>query len=1112
MTDTLDKLKKAFEQAISTATSVQPWNEPLARREAIQTGQVFTAPIVQGGLGSWVGSSGFPYTGTDPLGVQTGDQPPARNSFEMGLGLPGVPDVDFVPYAWNTNRFGGKGPALIGHPISWEVVGPTLKSPYCDWQWHVDTTGLTNDVLTLEAGPYPMPGASLPVSVLQGYNYDPAFDSQGGLYVLFTFTGENFTGALTGRTPISCAPNTTPYRASFEIFRVDSFLGLKISLRGEKRVSSVFTGVGGDGCRAITLIRPKVTRLAAFPVPVTGQVQANRTFVFLPPENAAASEYMPPYASAGGPGTWSTGGFDVTGAVPSANVTNYGNTVKLPIPKPLARVDAEIPIGVVGIGDEWNISVPVSDPALIVGRIVRVSGVSDSIPSGINSSTGSAKNTYGYFEIRKIAAGPPDLLQLRRVTEANPDTGEVFYGNGPIAVGTPIPVSLEVYDNITSFFSDTPLNIEKLAATRLTNLIDPRTVGPSISYRDVDGSPVPASKPDRVIFNTRIGSDPGNLLDLGFRTVIYPAKLSGGDCVPDFDKPLDSNNVTLDPAVSERQFIEIDYSAGVAYLSHTPDAGNTACDVTPNGFGPFAAANNPREEIVLYAACVPYSMEEGQSGAGLRVTGSSLASVAGGFGTNDLADVFGRRIITEANGFQTLNPAVPATATVTTTLTSFVDIPPSGFFFVGFAATGLITLRFGPYYYQYTDLVGPQVRLNGITGPAGAVILDPAFPDGSKIILQRSFRSFSPVLASADTVRGSSKRISTLAFKNADITFGADGSITIEASTTLQRAYEGGNSIDVTTANGSVAISNSTDSQDTLVIDRSFIGGGVGVQVGMQAGTTSSGIVVTHDGTDPTNRGLSVVFIGAGAKGTGLKILHAGVGTSFIGAEITLDSTETGFIVHQNGSGDAIRVIDSGNNIVCSVADNGITTASFFLYRPALPIPRNVVIPLSSGAPVTVAGVPEWDLNYATLNTEWVSLVPSAEVFFPLHIPNNCDLVNVLVVVDPKNGGLGATANRMQAELLLREHDFTIPVPAPILQTTVAAECDDDVGGGNLQTLDLKTSPNLGFASLLPFSVTITSAGSKEWILRVRSNATGATGDNILSIQVQLSLKQPAPL
>lgn len=781
MTDTLDKLKKAFQQAISTATGVQPWNEPLTRRDSVQSGQAQSAPIVQGGLGAWVGSSGFPYTGTTDLGIQTGVVTPARNSFQLGLGLPGVPDVDFVPYAANTNRFGGKGPSLIGHPISWEVVGPTLKSPYCDWQWAVN---LGANTLTLEAGPYPMPGSATPLpGDAYGINAISDFEALGGLYVMFSFTGEGFTGSLAGgRTPI--LPNFKG-KAPFELFRIALMSGQTFTLHAEKPLVNYFGS--GNGCRAVTLVRPKVARMAAFPAPITGQVQANRTFVFMPPETSANSEYMPPLKSGAVTGTWITGGFDVAGTIPAASGAHFGTSVKLPIPRPLAQVDAVIPVGGPYGADEWHISVPVLNTIFTVGRIVRVTNLVDDASTTLAS--GDPSSAYGYFEITNVVAGPPTNLTLRRVVEANPDTGAVFYGNGPIATGSPVPVTLEVYDNISSFFLDPNFNINNLASARLTNLIDPRTSGPSISYRDTSGPAlVPPSSPDRAIFNTKSGEDPGNLLDLGFRTVFFPGKqlTVGGDVVPDFSRPIDGNNLVLDPSINEPQFIEVDYSAGVAYLSHTPQPGS---DVFPTTLDPFFAPNNPRHEVVLFAAFVPYSMEDGQTGGGVRVSASSTLSELSGFGDSDYADVFGRRIITQPLTAQTLNPV--GSAQLVTTLPLVTEIPPAGFFFLVQNSGGVITTRLGPYAYQYATLPGAGVQLNGITGPGGAVALDPA--TGWKIVLQRSFREYAPLTVSADTVRGSSKRISSLQFKHTDVSFGADGSVIIHPlGGDLDDAYHAG--------------------------------------------------------------------------------------------------------------------------------------------------------------------------------------------------------------------------------------------------------------------------------------------------------------------------------
>lgn len=765
MTDTLDKLRKAFQQAISTYDTVQPWNEPLRRREAVQSSdQSLSAPIVQGGLGGWVGSSGFPYTATTADGIPLGVQAPGKNLYELGLGLPGVPDVDFVPYAARTNRFGGKGPALLGHPISWEVVGPTLKSPFCDWQWNVN---LGANTLTLEAGPNPMPGTALPVDLSDAYGLGLTItphDIEGGLYVLFSFTGENFNGSLTGgRTPIT---PVFKYKAPFEIFRVLNFQGYVFTLRMEKLLTDFYGA--GDGCRAITLLRPKVTRLVPFQVPISGKGQRNQTFVFVPPQTSARSEYMPPFNSPAATGTWSSGGFDVSGTI-NPGSPNYGTSVAVPVPKPIATLDATIPVGGPYAADQWVIETAVSSSLMTAGRIVRVTNLFDDPTT--NLQDGGPINVFGYFEIDSVVVGPPDTITLRRVVEANPDTGAVFFGGGPTGTA-PVPIRVEIFDPVSSLFSG-PLSLEQLMTARLSNLIDPRTAGPSVDYRDTSSFPVPPSKPDRAIFDTRPGADPGNLLDLGFRTVFYPAKLVGGNAVPDYDKPIDSNEVLLDPSVTaERQFIEMDYSSGVAYASHPPSLGTS--QLVPVIGTVNAAANNPRNEVVVFAACVPYSMEDGQTGTGIRVTGGSSEAARAGFGVDDLADVFGRRIITQPTVLQTINP--PGLSTLVTTLGDLTDIPAAGFFFVAQNVGGVLTNRAGPFTYQYTTLVGPNVQLNGISGP-GAVNVDPT--TGWYVVLQRAYRSFDPSNSSSDAVKGSAKRLSTLAFKNASFSFSADGSVTV---------------------------------------------------------------------------------------------------------------------------------------------------------------------------------------------------------------------------------------------------------------------------------------------------------------------------------------------
>lgn len=1192
MTD-IDQLKKAFQQAISTSASVAASNEPLSRRDAVQSGQVFSAPVVQGGLGSWVASSGYPFSSTTPSGVQLGAVAPSRNSFEMTPGLPGVPDVDFVPYNWNTNRFGGKGGALLGHPISWEVVGPTLKSPYCDWQWHVDTTGPTNDVLTLEAGPNPLGGA--PASVQVAYNCNAlTFDAEGGLYVLFAFTGEGFDGSLAApRTPIT----GTGSRLNYELFRVDSIAGMAITLRSEKRVGDYFTG-GGDGCRAITLIRPKVTRLAALPAPINGQVQANRIFVFMPPEVSATSEYNPPYDA--GAGSWLGGGFDVAGALPAGQPADYGGTNPLPVPRPVAEVSGTIDTVVLGDPAKWVVNV--SSVPTPLPPIVRVYGVTRVSTNAL--ANGSDANCLGYFYITKTGGGGPVGLTLRRVPEVDPDTGSVFWGNGPYDPPGPgtVDVRVQFFEDISSVFSDAALNYQKLAAARLTNLIDPRTAGPSIAYRDTSGgNAVPASKPDRAIFNTKPGEDPGNLLDLGFRAVYFPAKKVGALAVPDFDQPLDSEDVQLTANPTSRQYIETDYSAGVAYLSETPDAGNSACQVAPTG-APFTAANNPREEIVLFAACVPYSMEEGQTGDGLRVTASSLDSAAEGFGSSDYADVYGRRVILRPDVNQVLTPAPGAS--LTTTLTDLSDIPPSGFFFLIRQGIGGLTNRRGPYYYQSTSLTaGPPsvVSLDGISGPAGATPVNATTLTPDRIVLQRSLRSFAPTSTSADTVRGSSKRISALSFKGADVTFGADGSVSIEPRTTLQKAYEAGNTIDVTAAVESVRIRNNADPTNTLQIQRNPTvpaTGGIALGLAMNANTAGdalsiqtsgegAGILVAHSGTlvgadgirivqgaatsayglrvsmtDVASAGYGVSILHNGTFGA-LEIVHSGTAGTANGAQISLTgaTAATGLSVslsNAGATGDALNIKNSGSGrgailqvsgpsnaievydaasllrvsaspagvltssdgglnsgqlspFACTVSDGTDTstvdatsvTSGAFLY-PTLTA-KSFVVPMSDGCSESSAGIEDWDFQYdVSFRDRWDARSSNAEIVFPIRIPNDCSIVNVLVVVDTAFA-TPLPVNRLQARLQTLDHDFTPPVAAPT-PAIVGEECDN--GGTGVQLLNLRTGPNGGLGFLVDQVVGSTS-GTKEWLIRVKS---ASAGDLIYSIQVQLKLNTPAPL
>ena len=538
----IDILKKAFLNVAATSTATKAWDEPFSRRESTHAEQMLPAPSLPSDVGGWVASSGTPYTTVTRtvsavLPLQEGTVAPSRTNFETRPGRSGYNDVDFVPYNWGTNRFGGKGGALLGHPISWEVVGPTGKSPFTHWQWAVNTA---TNTLTLEAGvlsqlfttvfPHVAPATVPTVAQAYGLTTTP----NGGLYVLVEIVGDEATNLFTG--PANALTPIDPRTARFELFRVLSWAGQDLVLEPGKPLTDYFTAVGAnDKIKSITLIRPKVTRLVSLPLNVGG-AQRNQVFVFVPPERAANSEYMPPYDGSGLCPDWTVNGlFDTAGAIPTGEVTYYGTPNLLPVPQPLERnLEGSMVVAPAANANSWTIEVTFSG-SLSAGQVVRVHTVERSTVSADDVS-----RSLGWFEIQKVVPGAPNVLNLRRVPEVNSLTGEVFYGNGPVGAATD-KLFVDLYDNIGTIFTDSVLNIPKVVAARLDHLIDPKVIDTSYVSQMASNPPGPA------VFDTVTGNNPGNLADLGFRVVLFPAKDVGGSIGPDFDNPITSNTVVLEP-------------------------------------------------------------------------------------------------------------------------------------------------------------------------------------------------------------------------------------------------------------------------------------------------------------------------------------------------------------------------------------------------------------------------------------------------------------------------------------------------------------------------------------------------------------------------------------
>ena len=159
---------------------------------------------------------------------------------------------------------------------------------------------------------------------------------------------------------------------------------------------------------------------------------------------------------------------------------------------------------------------------------------------------------------------------------------------------------------------------------------------------------------------------------------------------------------------------------------------------------------------------------------------------------------------------------------------------------------------------------------------------------------------------------------------------------------TLQQAYVAGNTISVTTAEGSITFSNSTDVTDVLSIDRTFVGAGSGIDIDMGPGAeavTGDALNITM-GTAATGRGL---FLNNSGTGNAVQIQDGGgdvlVVTAAGGVAITptsaqnLDVTLSGvgnFTVTTGSTGGITSVAGTGNT---SFSSQGVAAASILETR-----------------------------------------------------------------------------------------------------------------------------------------------------------------------------------
>lgn len=819
---------------------LEPWQNPLGTGlSTVPASKVSeAAEVIRGIAGSWAASYVLD-PGLRDDNVNTDNRYPNPQQLKISkLGQPGHPEINFAPYSFRTNRFGNKGGSLIGHPISFEVVGPTLKSMSQTgntndeyWFWEAtNNTGTTGDYLDLICPP---------LTVDDLYATGALSSHDGGLYVVVTQTAQDgpfVGGGGLGDGALIAVPPDAPLEplnesSKFEIFRVTAINGARLTLDYTKRLSTYFRFPGDPNgtIRSIMLIRPKATRLIAIPEP--GVTKGHeKTFAVVSPARALNTDEQYPYKVWTSNPTWTeywlrdAGGssFDML----QGRAYEYQNQPALPVPRPkgkavfyLPSIDTVTHASWMGL---WETSTDADVGDIIHVYDVRRKGISALKRNGALRGVG-LNALLGWFEVMSRVGGK---TYVRRYGEVDPETGRTFAGSSSallangVSAANRIQLHATVHSPVKALWTNSTtgnyFDIDAVNSARLMNIIDPTWTERSTKGARASAGFNPA-RADRAVFDTRgTGSaggnaDPGSLMDLGFRMVLFPAKSgteadpAGGPAIsitiPDWSRPITSNELILDPRVrDERQYVDIDYANGLVRFSHAPQVGS---DVWPTSTG----SDNPRGELVLFACCVPYSMEEGQLGSGFRATSSTAPAndcVPGlNQGSPDQADVYSSRLVLSLSESpaQVLGSARSG-ALATLTLQGWVanQIPLSGVIEIlqgNVAGDPIVTgtsggaaCRGSLYGYEGLEeaLVGPTQVTNLYNVYGGGDAADTFTVDVNNPAVAVWRREFmTPQDAEGlvgvdyqyDTTYGSAKRSTAVRFEYSDLKANEDGTISV---------------------------------------------------------------------------------------------------------------------------------------------------------------------------------------------------------------------------------------------------------------------------------------------------------------------------------------------
>jgi hypothetical protein len=692
--DPKNKLAKANAAVAATSDDRMVWQEPFARYQTVPAGKSSQAPeILKGFAGSWAGQWALEESASTGGSVASGAAPAVQVKRNR-LGHDGWPEINFRPYDQHTLMSGRNGPSLLGHPISFEFVGPTLKGTNTatksnmDHQWSV-TVGASEDTLTIDTVAFNSTFNTVvaPTYITVGDIYGITAIPNEGLYLYVLDSGSE--GELVTQTPLIVGGGVgdgtlgqdnlitrnagTPKdgNSKYEIFRVVDIAGDTLILDSGKRLSDYYTFGANPVIRAVALIKPAAARLA--PVPGSG----DKVFAFLPPKAALTGDFWPmaeeyPLGARLHPGY----AFSENAGDPLL----YQYAPPTPIPYSTDHFRAELPgphhVLVVSDLGKWVVHATPGErlpAANDVGLMLRIreldctSGVTqwDALGIGTAQEDPGSDRILGYFEVYAVDLTPgSETWSIQAHPSWEMGNGYVWWPQADDhAFGIVASINTQqerayvecsLHEQIPSLWERNHLSPEILEIARFKNIIDPAWAGMSAKTAGSQKVGINLARADKAAFDTSTSSsgaagtnaNPGSLLDLGFRPVFYPATKYGIDTFwsADFSNPIETRGeILIDPTLpAEDQWIRIDYSAGLVYLSHPAKVGVDG-GLFPTGVD-TVEADNARGEPFFFASFVPFSREPGQLGGNPRVAANDGTKEAGCTLGEGLADVYGERV------------------------------------------------------------------------------------------------------------------------------------------------------------------------------------------------------------------------------------------------------------------------------------------------------------------------------------------------------------------------------------------------------------------------------------------------------------------------------------